>query len=238
VKSVHSRNVPSSLVEIDFDDHVFRQCVAALTCRQVFRAVLASRYLIKVHNYEGIPRQGPMIVAINHTHRLDMLVLLAALPIALRPVMASDVIRGHPILSAIIRFAAKWLGAIVVDRTGVVKPSSIKALLGALASGESVAIAPEGRRGRPGALLEGRRGAAFLARRAGVRVLPVAIDGYRRIEGRKRVINVTVGDIFELGDRGSALPRAVLEADTMEIMNALGSLLGLKASPMLALDVA
>jgi 1-acyl-sn-glycerol-3-phosphate acyltransferase len=55
--------------------------------------------------------------------------------------------------------------------------ATLRFLLGRLAVGDALLIAPEGRESRSGALEAGRGGAAFLAQQANVPLVPVALAG-------------------------------------------------------------
>jgi 1-acyl-sn-glycerol-3-phosphate acyltransferase len=89
-----------------------------------------------------------------------------------------------------------------------------------------VAIAPEGRESLSGALEEGTRGAAYLALKAGVPVLPITMTGTenRAVYGslkrfRRAEISLTVGLPFYLDAADDQ--RQVLQRGTQKIMQKL-----------------
>jgi 1-acyl-sn-glycerol-3-phosphate acyltransferase len=97
-----------------------------------------------------------------------------------------------------------WLGIIWIHR-GQPDRRAISAGLEAMRQGRRVIIAPEGRESASGALEAGTDGAAFLALKAGVPIVPVTLTGteFRRVENamktlRRTPVTLTVGKPFVL----------------------------------------
>jgi 1-acyl-sn-glycerol-3-phosphate acyltransferase len=113
-------------------------------------------------------------------------------------------------------------------RRGQPDRRALRAALDGLRQGRFVAIAPEGRESLSGALEQGTEGAAYLALKAGVPVLPLTFTGTEntRIYGnlirlRRTDVSMTVGEPFrlvELPDRKRAI-----ELGTQKIMRALAA---------------
>jgi 1-acyl-sn-glycerol-3-phosphate acyltransferase len=83
----------------------------------------------------------------------------------------------------------------------------LRAALEGFAQGRFIGIAPEGRESLTGSLEAGTEGAAYLALKAGVPLIPVAFTGTEnwRIYGnikrfRRGEVTVTIGLPFELDD--------------------------------------
>jgi 1-acyl-sn-glycerol-3-phosphate acyltransferase len=103
---------------------------------------------------------------------------------------------------------------------------ALRAALQGLGQGRLVTIAPEGRESLSGALEEGTRGAAYLALKAGVPVIPVTLTGTEnwRVYGnlkrfRRTEMSVTVGQPFYLDVPGNQ--RQAQEQGTLQIMRKL-----------------
>jgi 1-acyl-sn-glycerol-3-phosphate acyltransferase len=105
---------------------------------------------------------------------------------------------------------------------------AIRAALDGLRQGRFIAIAPEGRESLTGALEQGTEGAAYLALRAGVPVLPLTFTGTEnaRIYGnlkrlRRTDVTMTVGAPFRLEE----LPgrKEAIELGTQNIMRTLAA---------------
>ena len=127
------------------------------------------------------PLQGPVIFAANHTSHLDTGIVLAALPERFRDkcvvAAASDYFFDRPWKAVL---SSLFLGAIPVERARVNRQSAdIAAEL--LESGWSLVIFPEGGRSTDGWGQEFRGGAAYLAKRCGVPVVPIHLKGVRPI---------------------------------------------------------
>jgi 1-acyl-sn-glycerol-3-phosphate acyltransferase len=181
-----------------------------------------------VRGLENYPCQGPALVVINHLGDPDAVLALAHLP-EFPEVIGKIELRDIFIL----RLVMDALGILWVHR-GQPDRKAISAALEAFRQGRRVIIAPEGRESVTGALEPGMDGAAFLALKAGVPIVPVTITGteFRRIENnlkklRRTPVTLTVGPPFVLPkqvDRreGPALSRAEgLREGTRLIMETL-----------------
>jgi 1-acyl-sn-glycerol-3-phosphate acyltransferase len=127
---------------------------------------------------EQVPA-GPLVVAANHLSHLDPVITSLAVG---RPIryLALDELYGR---SRVFDGLTLWLGAIPLPR-GRVPLGSLRLALAELAAGGTVGLYPEAMRVWTWGEEEPRRGAAWLARRAGVPLLPVAIDGSDQAMGR------------------------------------------------------
>ncbi len=173
-----------------------------------------------IRGLENYPRCGPALIAINHLGDPDAIIVLAALP-EFPEVIGKIELRDIPIL----RILTDWLGVIWVHR-GQPDRRTIAAALEAFHLGRRVIIAPEGRESVSGALEEGTEGAAYLALKAGVSVVPVTVTGseFRRIENgmkklRRTPVTLTVGKSFTLPEYSSR--NDALREGTRLIMEAL-----------------
>jgi acyl-[acyl-carrier-protein]-phospholipid O-acyltransferase / long-chain-fatty-acid--[acyl-carrier-protein] ligase len=127
-------------------------------------------YRVRALGVAHLPPEGGAVVVSNHLSYADVAVLQLACPRPLRFLAFR-----RPGMSGFLDWVYRRAGAIPVaeDRS----PQWFRAALGALARGELLCLFPEGGISRTGQLMEIRRGYAVLARRAGVPVIPVAIDG-------------------------------------------------------------
>jgi 1-acyl-sn-glycerol-3-phosphate acyltransferase len=185
----------------------------------------------RVIGLENVPRSGSFLVVANHCSNLDPPFLGWAVGHRIGRVvhfMAKDELRRWPVIG----WLAQNSGAIFVRR-GEGDRAAQRTAVGVLANGRPLAVFPEGTRSRDGRMKEGRAGAALLAMRGGVRVLPVSIAGThrifqngRRIPRRSRV-TIRIGQPFELPhvDGSGSLDRAALREGTDRIMREIAALL-------------
>jgi 1-acyl-sn-glycerol-3-phosphate acyltransferase len=108
--------------------------------------------------------------------------------------------------------------------------AALEAALQALRRGWVVGISPEGRRSPDGALVRGHAGAAFLARRGNVPIVPVAITNTAQIGAslrrlRRAQVTVRVGEPFRLPRASRPPSRATRRDDTDRIMCRIAELL-------------
>ncbi len=173
---------------------------------------------------EHIPSRGAVLFATNHLGDADAVALLAAFP-AGPEVLAKIEMLHFPVVGKLM----DWYGMIWLHR-GRPDRRALRSALDAFQQGRSVVVAPEGRYSLAHGLEPGGKGAAYLAERAGVPVLPVAMMGtenskvygsLRRL--RRPKITVSVGEPILLPPPRD--DRQGLEQDTRRIMEALAALL-------------
>jgi 1-acyl-sn-glycerol-3-phosphate acyltransferase len=130
---------------------------------------------------------GPVVFAANHHSHVDTPLLVTSIPEPWRHKLfvgaAADYFFRTPVTSALSALA---LGAIPIERAKVGRRSADRAAA-LLDDGWSMLIFPEGGRSPDGWGQPFRGGAAYLALRCGVPVVPVHIEGTGRIlrKGRK-----------------------------------------------------
>lgn len=149
------------------------------------RAVLVILRRMDIRGLENIPKQGGLVLVSNHISYWDPVIIGCAVP-RLRQVffMAKAELFKVPLLGYLIR----KLGAFPISRGGFDR-SAIRTALGHLTDGEIVGIFPEGTRNKTREeMLEPHLGAAMLATRAGVPVLPVAVIGSKGIGGKVTIL--------------------------------------------------
>lgn len=143
--------------------------------------------------------KGPAIFAANHHSHLDTPLMLTSIPEPWRHKIvvgaAADYFFRTRVVSAL---SALTIGAIPIERTKVGRRSAdLAAEL--LDEGWSLLLFPEGGRSPDGWGQPFRGGAAYLAQRCGVPVVPVHIEGTGRILGkghstpRPSTTSVTIG---------------------------------------------
>jgi 1-acyl-sn-glycerol-3-phosphate acyltransferase len=116
---------------------------------------------------DGIPDLAGCLLVANHPSYLDAVFLMAHLP-HVNCVMKSSLL-NHPLF-----FPFSRLGGYIASDNG--DPQKlIDDCRAASARGEPILIFPEGTRSTPGAPLHFRRGAAQVALRAGLRIVPLVV---------------------------------------------------------------
>ncbi len=167
------------------------------------------------------------MVAINHLGHLDAPLVVAILPWEAEAIALVDLYRV-PIVGQMLRL----YGTIPVHREEFDR-AVLRRTLAALAEGKPLVLAPESRQSITGALEKARHGAAFLAWRASVPVLPVAITGTEASKAyvafkhlRRPRITVAVGQPFALpAHAGSMSNKEYLEQATTQIMRRIAAML-------------
>lgn len=143
--------------------------------RPLGRAWFRSRYDVRSHGEQHVPRTGPCVLAANHIGYLDGPVIAAFAPRTVHALTKKEMFQGRT--GAFLRA----VGQIPLSRYDV-DPAAIKDCLKVLREGGVVGVFPEGTRG-DGELRHFHTGVAYLALATGAPVVPLAIFGTREPGG-------------------------------------------------------
>lgn len=193
--------------------------------RALQRFLVATRLKLRVSGLENFPRHGPALIVLNHLGDADIVVILSQLrTLEVDPLAASN-LYDIPAL----RLAAEMYGVIWLHR-GHPDRRALNCAIESLRRGRFVTIAPEGRESLVGGLEQGLDGAAFLALRSDVPILPIAITGTEKpriyrglICWPRQPVSMTVGQSFRIVKSGDR--RSDLKNGTDQIMRSLARLL-------------
>ena len=179
----------------------------------------------KVTGRENIPAAGPYIIVVNHMSKADPPLLLMAFPPIRLRFFAGEKWENHPIFGPMMR----WAGASYINR-GEVDRGALKEAMDALKNGSIFGLAPEGTRSRVGHLIEARGGAAYLASRANVPLVPVGVVNTEQVGPnvlrlRRTHLEAHIGKPFMLPELGHRPKGSELEAYTHLIMVQIAALL-------------
>ena len=175
---------------------------------------------LEVDGLEHLPPSGPYILAANHLDALDPAIGLLLIPGRVVGI-AKEKWNRPPF---------RWLLQAMSDVVFVGKSNrrALEAAVAALESGAVIAILPEGTRSRTGTLGMGYRGAASLAARAQVPVVPAAAFGqelaarsWRR--ARRAPVHVSIG--APMAPPLPAAGKRALERYTEAVMRSIADML-------------
>lgn len=154
--------------------------VSYLVSKLIF-SIAFFRTPLKVYGRENIPK-GSVVICANHAHGNDPFYIVYSFPFwdKIR-IMAKEEIRHMPVVGRLLDF----LGIAIWVRRGKSDMAALKLSMKTLKKGEKLLIFPEGTRHEE--IGEGKTGAALMAIRAKVPVLPVYIDPARRHFHRVKV---------------------------------------------------
>ncbi len=179
---------------------------------------------LEIKGMEHIPDRGPYLLLVNHLHWLDPPVVGVVFPLRAY-VFAAEKWGKHWLLGPLFRS----FDAIFVQR-GEVDRKALRQALAVLRGGGILGMAPEGTRSKTGGLQEGRHGAAYLAYRANVPMLPVVVYGQEKTFAalrklRRATIHVTFGPPFSPPPVEGKASLDEIHALTEEIMYRLAAML-------------
>ena len=156
-------------------------------CKSLCILVLTVFYRLRAYGTENIPRGGVLIVA-NHQSLLDPPIVGVNVHGHFHP-MARSTLFDIPLLGILIAN----LNSIPVRQHGGQDRGAIQTCIERLQRGGVVAVFPEGARTPDGEIHPFASGAALIARRAGVPVVPAALDGAYRAWPRSRRLPALFG---------------------------------------------
>ena len=198
-----------------------------------YRAVTSSikrltRLLCRIDDAQltQVPKQGPLILAVNHVNFLEAPIFYTHL----HPRPVTGFVKAenleHPFFGPLL--FSLWGGIPV--RRGEADMTAFRQALAALEEGQILAVAPEGTRSGDGRLQPGCPGTAFLALRSGTPVLPTVHHGgelfWSNLSRLRRTdFHIVVGQPFYLDAGGVKVNRHVRQQMTDEIMYQMAALL-------------
>ncbi len=193
---------------------------ARLILRGLFR--LTTR--LQIEGLHNIPQNKAAILAFNHLGHLDPLLVSAFSPRAPEFIALADLLQVPGTGPALRAY-----GVILIHRDEYDR-QVIRAALGTLKRGDLLALSPEARQSPNATLEKGREGAAYLALKSGVPVVPVGITGTQNAYGawrnhRRPDICMRVGTSFHLSAQPGPDRHEALAAAHTAIMKHIAQLL-------------
>lgn len=178
---------------------------------------------VSIEGMDKLPERGVLLCP-NHSSNWDPLLLGLRLPVNYRlHVMAKEELFRNPILGWIIR----KLGAFPVSR-GENDINTVRTAMKAIKDGDNLLIFPEGTTIRngigyaDGLPAHAKAGAAVIGVRTGATLVPVFVDGEKRLFRRTRII---FGDPYQpryTGRRGTSEEMQKIADGLLEAAYALG----------------
>ncbi len=164
--------------------------------RVLIHIVAAPLFYWTVKGKENLPKKGPVLIACNHLHIADPPVVAASIPLK-AVFMAKEELWKNKWT----RYWVENFGAFSVKRNAFDR-EAIRQAEEFLGKGVSLIMFPEGERSKNSQLKKALPGAALIALRTGVPVVPVAVCGTEYIRDLKWAflhhpkITITIGKPF------------------------------------------
>lgn len=160
--------------------------------------ILKVFFRMEVKGRSNVPKEGGLLVISNHCSQMDPVIIGSVLPRRLY-YMAKEELFKIPFLRSLI----VALGAFPVRReTGDLR--ALSKIVDLVKKGEAVLLFPEGSRSEDGEVKEFMHGVSFIAFKAGVPVLPVAVRGSFEAMPKGKVIpkltkiSVRIGELVRV----------------------------------------
>lgn len=155
--------------------------------------ILHTYFRGQIYGAENVPQSGSLIIVSNHASYFDPPIVSSSVR---RPVayMAKEELFNIPGLAQLI----KLYGAYPVNR-GSADRSAIRAAIECIENGWAVGVFLEGTRTPDGRITDPKRGAALLAAKAQVPLLPVSLWGTEKIFVKGSLLPVSVPVTVRIG---------------------------------------
>ncbi|MBO0730228.1 MAG: 1-acyl-sn-glycerol-3-phosphate acyltransferase [Acidimicrobiaceae bacterium] len=201
-----------------------------VVAKGVLTPLLRLGFRVHTEGVDGVPADGPVILASNHVSFCDSIFIPLVVPRQLTFLAKAEYF-DQPVTGVVLRS----LGIIPIKREG--GNASQRALASAieiLHDGGVLAIYPEGTRSPDGRLHKGHTGVARLALQTGATVVPVWLRGTAEVQpiGSRwmrpgKPVDITMGEPLQWpGRAGDISDPVALRKVTDEIMTAIGALGG------------
>lgn len=178
---------------------------------------------VSVEGMEKLPRNGVLLCP-NHASNWDPILIALKLPVNYRlHLMGKEELFRNPVMNWVLR----KVGGFPVDRGGA-DIQAVKTAMQAIRQGDNLLIFPEGtviRNGighTDGLPAHAKAGVAVIGVRTGATMVPVFVDGEKKLFRRTRII---FGDPYEpvyTGRRGTAEEMQKIADDILAAAYALG----------------
>ncbi len=193
----------------------------------LLRSLVKKVTKLNIINQDNLPKEGSILLTTNHLSLTDTPLLLTTTE---RTDVVAIVAKKY-LKKPLIKWALEKIGNIVwMDRENT-DFSAVRQALDYLNQGAILGIAPEGTRSKETlGLLEGKPGAALLAARANVPIVPVGIVGSEFIKSsllklKRTPVTINIGQPYRLPEFDRENRQKWLTQCTDEIMCRIGALL-------------
>ena len=180
--------------------------------RAIARVLVALFIPHRVEGLENVPAEGAFMLCSNHLSDLDPFVLVSALTRHIYFMAKKELFRVP-----VVRSVIKAMGAFPVDR-GSADLAAVRQAMGLLKNGQALGIFPQGHRYKKDDVRQVQTGAALIALRTRVPVIPVHISAPLHFF-RRGVVRV--GAPVELSDLAGKADAASLEEASRRIAAAI-----------------
>jgi 1-acyl-sn-glycerol-3-phosphate acyltransferase len=193
---------------------------------KIFHFIFQLLTHVEIEGLEDFPVKGGYLIATNHLSIVDPVIVFAYLN---REDTTALVAKKH-LKNPFFRFLVNAVGGIWLNRDEA-DTHALRAAIAHLQGGGIIGISPEGTRSRDSKALQNTKmGVAYLAEKANVPIIPVAISGTENtfselIKFHRPHIKIHFGKPFTLPDVPRTDRDRILRQNTDEIMCQIAAML-------------
>lgn len=191
------------------------------------RSIIAvSGVKVSVAGLQNVPRDRAVLFLSNHQGAFDIPAIQSVLPVHFLWVAKKSLFKVP-----VVGWSMRLTGYISIDRDNPAEAvKSMEEASERMSEGISVVIFPEGTRSETGALLPFKRGAFMLAKKSGVPIVPVAVQGTNMIKKKGSFlvnpakVRISIGRPIPIGASDEKELRNMTKRQIEEMMAAPGAL--------------
>lgn len=161
--------------------------------RPIFTFVFKTYFHPTIINKEYIPKEGAVVIAGNHKHALDPILVDVSTKRVVHTLAKKDLHDG------IFGWFFRLIGTIPVDLRAKENKEALKSAITHLEQGAAINVSPEAKRNYTSEiLLPFKFGAVVMAKRTNTKIVPYAITGEYRF--RSKDLKITFGEPLDLSE--------------------------------------
>lgn len=159
--------------------------------RPVFTVIFKVYYRPAIIHKEYIPKEGAVVIAGNHKHALDPILVDVCTKRVIHTLAKKDLHDGF------FGWFFRAIGSIPVDLRAAKNPQALKTAIEYLQMGKAINVSPEAKRNyTKEILLPFKFGAVVMAQRTNCPIIPYSITGDYRF--RSRNLTITFGEPLDV----------------------------------------
>ena len=161
--------------------------------RPIFSFVFKTYFHPTIINKEYIPKEGAVVIAGNHKHALDPILVDVSTKRVVHTLAKKDLHDG------IFGWFFRLIGTIPVDLRAKENKEALKSAIAYLEQEAAINVSPEAKRNYTSEiLLPFKFGAVVMAKRTNTKIVPYAITGEYRF--RSKDLKITFGEPLDLSE--------------------------------------
>ncbi|MBU8908132.1 lysophospholipid acyltransferase family protein [Desertibacillus haloalkaliphilus] len=157
----------------------------------IAKVIIYFKFKLEVYGIENIPREGPVIIAANHTSNYDPILLIGLSSRKIHFLAKQELFKYR-----LLRWFFNQMNVIPVNRQSGMVIRPVRHSLHLIRNGNVYGIFPEGTRCKNGKRVKPKKGVGFFTYNTEAPILPIAITEVGR--GFRQPVKVIIGPLADV----------------------------------------